>query len=577
MALSHATAGSVLCSMLEQLGVHVVFGIPGSETIGLFEDLRKSSIRTVLTVDERAAAFMANGYYRASGSIAAVVVISGPGFANTLTGLAEARHDSAGVLCIAVGTDRFPEKYFRLQVLDQQAIAAPIVKAAYRLEHADDLGRILGEAYLAATTGEPGPVLVETENGVLAQSAAQRSAPVVLESSRIPTDAQIGDIADRFSRAGRIVIFAGQGAAGAVSEIYSLATSLNCPVLTTGSGRGIIPENNPLSFYFDYSRGRGGETINHLIAQSDLVSAFGVKFSHNGTGGFRLKIPAEKLIHIDASQEVLGANYPADLLVQGDVPEVLQRLIRRITRQANRLPGWTPEELVSLRTRLAEEKDALVGAEPVPAGTGPGDMSTFFSILREALPDHACIVTDGGLHQTLTRNYFEVRAPRGMINPTDFQSMGFGIPAAIGAKLAAPKRPVVAVVGDGGFAMSAMELATAVREKIPLTVIVFNDGKLSSIRLMQYEHSGYEHAVDLHNPDFEQLARSLGVSYARWEDLAGPGRTDTLIGSDVRLLEVRLVDSPAILKTRVSGKTRDAARSILGPRITDRLKKWLGR
>ncbi|MFC1475744.1 thiamine pyrophosphate-dependent enzyme, partial [Candidatus Zixiibacteriota bacterium] len=188
-----------------------------------------------------------------------------------------------------------------------------------------------------------------------------------------------------------------------------------------------------------------------------------------------------------------------------------------------------------------------------------------------------CLITDCGLHQVLTRNYFEVRTPRGMISPTDYQSMGFGIPAAIGAKLAAPERPVVAVVGDGGFAMAAMELTTAVREKIPLTVIVFNDGKLGVIRLMQLKHTGHEFAVGVQNPNYEQLARSLGVSYARWDELTSPEGPDLLIGSDVKLLEVPLVDSPAIRKTRLSGRTRDAVRRVLGPQITRRLKKWLGR
>jgi acetolactate synthase-1/2/3 large subunit len=573
------TGNSLVCSLLEKLGVRVVFGMPGSETIGLFDALRKSALRTVLTVDERAAAFMANGYYRASGSIAAVVVISGPGFTNALTGLAEARHDSAGLICLAVGTDRFPEKQFRLQVLDQQAMAAAVVKRGYRVERPADLQRMLPEAYVEAVTAEPGPILVECTDGVLGQTALMPDETGMRSESlyHIPPDEDLDRIAEAVSRANRIVLYAGQGAAGAVSEVYSLATSLNCPVLTTGSGRGIIPENHPLSCYFDYSRGRGSETVNNIIRQCDLVLALGVKFSHNGTGGFRLKIPAEKLVHVDASAAVLGANYLAALTVQGDVPEVVRRLIKRIDRPAARPPGWTAVELASLREQIREEKDALVGAEPIPLGIGPGDMATFFDIFRQALPDNACVVTDCGLHQTLTRNYFEVRSPRGMICPTDFQSMGFGIPAAIGAKLAAPRRPVVAIVGDGGFAMSAMELATAVREKIPLTVVVFNDGKLGSIRLQQFERAGQEHAVDLHNPDFEQLARALGVSYARWDDLTSPGQTDSLLGSDVRLLEVRLIDSPAILKTRVSGRTRDAARSILGPRVTESLKKWLGR
>ncbi len=209
----------------------------------------------------------------------------------------------------------------------------------------------------------------------------------------------------------------------------------------------------------------------------------------------------------------------------------------------------------------------MAGGEPV---------ASFFAALAEILPDDVCIVTDCGLHQVLARKYLSIRRPRGLIVPTDFQSMGFGLPAAIGIKLTRPSTPVVAIVGDGGLAMTAMELGTAVRENIPLTVIVFSDGKLGMIRLYQLEKSGEEHAVDLHVPDYEQLANALGVSYCRWEDLIDEQKPEPS-SSTVRLIELRLTDSPAIQTLRRSGKRREAIRHLLGPRLTGRLKTWLRR
>jgi acetolactate synthase-1/2/3 large subunit len=578
MPSARVTGNAILCSLLEELGIRTVFGLPSSESIGLFEELRKSSLRTILAVDERAAAFMANGYYRAAGERAVVVASSGPGFTNTLTGLAEACHDSAALVCIVIGSDYCPERKFRLRVVDQPAMSVPVVKAVFQVDQPADLARTISEAYAVAVSGEPGPVLVETNNGVLAQRARfSRQELQHQAADSTPAEKPIGELADYLGPDRRVVLYAGQGAAGAANEIHRLAELLNCPVLTSGSGRAVIPENHPLSFYYDFSWGSGGETINRLIAQSDVVLALGIKFTHNGTGGFQLKIPADKLVHIDASSEVLGANYPAALTVQGDVPEILRLLVKRLDVKTVRPSAWEKKDLDTLHEQLAVEKTTAAGIEPLPVGGSARDMAAFFQILREALPDNVCLITDCGLHQVLTRNYFEVHTPRGMISPTDYQSMGFGLPAAIGAKLAAPKRPVVAVVGDGGFAMTAMELTTAVREKIPLTVIVFNDGNLGIVRLMQLKHTGHEFAVGVQNPNYEQLARSLGVSYARWDNLTGPGLPDILVGSEVKLLEVPLIDSPAIRKMRMSGRTRNVIRTVLGPQATARLKKWLGR
>jgi acetolactate synthase-1/2/3 large subunit len=205
----------------------------------------------------------------------------------------------------------------------------------------------------------------------------------------------------------------------------------------------------------------------------------------------------------------------------------------------------------------------------------PTTAGSFFAALRRILPRNGIVVTDSGLHQGLVRRHFDVLAPRGLILPSDLQSMGFGLPAAIGAKLASPERPVVVVLGDGGFAMSGMELLTAVREKIPLTVIVFNDGRLNLIRLQQFSNFGRSESVDILNPDFGAFAAAVGARYALVDGNA-EGVLRSAVGSThVTLVEVLVGDSPAIHLIRAKGFTRETARRVLGPGIVRWIKNRL--
>jgi acetolactate synthase-1/2/3 large subunit len=208
-------------------------------------------------------------------------------------------------------------------------------------------------------------------------------------------------------------------------------------------------------------------------------------------------------------------------------------------------------------------------------GAEPATAAAFFAALRRALPRDAIVVTDSGLHQSLVRRHFEVLSPRGLLLPSDFQSMGFGLPAAIGAKLAAPGRPVVAILGDGGFAMSGLELLTAVRERVPIVLIVFNDGQLNRIRLQQLAQFGRSEACEVLNPDFAVLAEALGIRYAPCD----AGIEDVLRRSVRRrgptLVEVRVGDSPRIHAMRAKGLARAAVQELLGPRVAVRLKRLL--
>jgi acetolactate synthase-1/2/3 large subunit len=338
-------------------------------------------------------------------------------------------------------------------------------------------------------------------------------------------------------------------------------------VVTTGSGRGALREDHRLALGFDGLRSDPA-ALNRLFSASDLVLAIGAKLGHNGTAGFGLKLPADRLVHIDASDEVLGANYPASLTLQADAREVLEALL------AGELPasGWGDDEI----RRWREEIRAPAWRNPEPRLSGL-EPARFFEELRSALPDDAVLVLDSGLHQILTRRHFEVLARNGLLFPSDLQSMGFCLPTAIGARLGDPSRPVVALLGDGGFSMSGMEILTAVREKVDLVVLLLVDGQLGQIRMQQLAEFGATHAVALENPDFEQFASAVGARYRLAEQAIGPAVREALGLGGVTLIEIPAADTWAIRRGAVVIRARERVRGLMGPRIVQLIKRLLGR
>lgn len=558
-----------ICAALEALGVDTVFGLPGTQNVPLYEALRTSRLRTILATHELGAAFMAAGYYRASGRVAALFTIPGPGFTYALTGLAEARHDSAALLHITGAPPPEGGRSFQLQALDQAAMAAPVVKRRFRIDREDETETVLREAYVTATSGEPGPVLVEVNPAVLTSpslnAATIRPLPEFLSPDAAAT------ILARLRTARRPLLFVGQGAVAGAYALRRLAEWLNAPVVTTLSGRGVLPEDHPLAMGIDLG-GPGIAALNDLIATADLVLALGCKFSHNGTGGFRLRIPADKLVHVDASPEVLGVNYPASLLIRADVPALLETLVTSLPAEAPSAATWVPSELAAARTEAAL-RVREGGPEPRIRDADVATPGELFRAVRAVLPRDAILVTDSGLHQSLARRHYPVLAPRGLLCPSDFQSMGFGIPAAIGAAIGAPRRRVVALVGDGGFAMAGLELLTAVRERLPVAVIVFNDGQLGLIREQQLREYGHSHAVSLDGFDIAAVAAAAGAQHVRMEGRAEDVLREALARDWPVVVEVAVGDSAGQHLAHARGYAKQAARDLLG----DRLRGWLKR
>lgn len=544
----------LLTATLERLGADHVFGLPGTQNLRLFEALRRSRLRTVVASHELAASFMAIGYARASGRPGILVTIPGPGFTYALTGLAEAWLDSVPLVHVVGYPATGPGRRFQLQALDQAAMAGPVVKAVVSAARAQDIPEALIRAYRCAAAGEPGPVLLEVATAALTGPAEALSVDALPEPSpEPPPPAGLAQLLGLVAAASRILIYAGQGAAGDPQALLQLAGALGATVVTTTSARGVVPEDHPQLFVCDGA----SACLNQLAVQADLVLALGVKFSHNGAHGFRLTLARERLVHVDASPDSLDGHYPARLALACDVPTLVRALLAACPGP-HRPPGWSAQELAAIRAQNARRKPL----EPAIPGCDPPTPAGFFAALRAALPRDAILVTDSGQHQSLARRYYPVLAPQGLIVPTNLQSMGFALPAAIGAKLAQPGRPVVALLGDGGLAMSGMELLSAANERIALPVIVFVDGHYGQVRLQQLGEHGRTHGTEVPGPDYARLAAAFGIGHQRLQpglDLAA-----LLQAAGPTLLEVPLRDSRSIRAYRLKAMARATLGDLAG-------------
>jgi len=533
----------------------------------LYEALRTRRLRSTSASDESAAAFMATGYAKASGRVGVLTTIPGPGFVYALAGVVEAQHDSVPLLWLTL-RPADDARAFQLQRIDQVAMAKPVVKRCMHVERADDLARAVREAYAEAVTGEPGPVLLEIASALL-------EADCTRSTTSVPAAAHLVEVAPLkalLMASTRPLIYAGQGAQGAADEVRRLAARLGAPVLCTSSGRGVLPDDDPLAFVRDFSTGLGN-TVPDLIDRADMVLALGCKFTHNGSAGGRLQLPANKLVRVDTSADVLAANYPAQLAIHARVEDVLAQLADADLARSS----WTEGELVGWRARLQSENSTPVPHEPVLRETTTSSVQEFFRALAEATAGRAIYTTDAGLHQVLTRRYAVATRPRGLLCPSDFQSMGFGLPGAIGAAFARPGTCVIACVGDGGLALSAGELLTAVREGIDLVVVVFNDGQLNLIRRQQVSRFGHESGVRLRSPNYEALAEAVGCSYLPVVGDVGSLARKVIATTGVRLVELRLADTASFHLQQLRSVVRERIRPLASPGVWQALKSLVAR
>ncbi len=516
---SQRTGAQILWEALQREGVEVVFGYPGGAIMPAYDALLESSIRHVLVRHEQGAAHMADGYARVSGKVGVAIATSGPGATNLVTGIATAMLDSVPLVCITgqvgsrlIGSDAFQE-------IDITGVTLPITKHNYLVTHVDDIARTIREAFYLARSGRPGPVLVDiTKDAQQAHTVPVWSdAPVRMRGYRPDHRAGIEDLsraAEMIDSAKRPVILAGHGIvkAAAGEQLRQFVDRTGIPVASTLLGLGGFPATDPLSLGM---MGMHGEAwVNHAIQEADLLIALGMRFDDRVTGKLDTYAVNARKIHCELDPAEINKNVRVDLPLVGDVRETLEALLPLVAER-DRAP-WL--------ARIAEFKGDAAVRDIV---TMPHDGRLFAAHVMHDLwritQGRALVVTDVGQHQMWEAQYYKHDHPRKLVTSGGLGTMGFALPAAIGAKLASPDDEVWVIAGDGGFQMTACELATIAQEGIKLHIAIINNGYLGMVRQwQQFFYDGRYSATPLKSPDFVKLAEAhdlAGVRVTSRDDL----------------------------------------------------------
>jgi acetolactate synthase-1/2/3 large subunit len=489
------TGGALVAASLEAAGADVAFGVPGIHALAIWEGLRTSPVRAVGLRTELSAGFAADGYARTSGRPAPLLLSTGPGALISLAALMEAA--SAHVPLVAIAS-QIPRdligagRGFLHELPDQKASFEPVIKWAARAETAGDIPRLVGEAWRRALTPPSGPVFLEIPVDVL---AGETDAPVgeldaTPLSPPLPPDEALAEAAALLSGAERPVVWAGSGVlrAAAWDELRLVAEKLGAPVATTYMGKGAFPEDDPLAL----GTALDEPALRELLGDADVLLAVGTELGAETTGQYALRLSG-RLIHVDADPARIGANYEALGLV-GDAKDVLGAL-------AERLPGPPredgPARVTALRQRVAEAR-------------GEPELGLLRTI-RDALPRDAVTAWDMTILAYWAAAHFAVYEPRSFHYPLGSGTLGYAWPAALGASLAAPGRPVLAVVGDGGFNYGIAELAAAGQHGLDAKLLLVDDGGYGILREYQRDQFGETTDVDLAEPDFRALVEAYGL------------------------------------------------------------------
>ena len=502
------TGAEIIWECLMREGVTHVFGYPGGAILPAYDAMWHYPIHHVLVRHEQGATHMADGYARAGGGVGVAIATSGPGATNMVTGIATAMLDSSPIVCITgqvgsklIGSDAFQE-------VDITGVTLPITKHNYLVTHAEDVARSIREAFHIARTGRPGPVLVDITKD--AQQASCEfdwdAAQPQLPGYRPPLRSHNGEYAkalELLNPAQRPLILAGHGVlmSGGMRQVKELAEKANIPVALTLLGLGAFPASHPLNLGM---MGMHGEAwVNHAIQEADLLIALGMRFDDRVTGNTKTYAPLAKKIHVEVDRAEINKNVKVDSALIGDLRDVLDEL----------LPGVRPAEHAEWLARIEELKgdSAVRDIQNLP-DDGHLYAAHVIHDLWRVTGGQALVVTDVGQHQMWEAQYYKHEHPRSLITSGGLGTMGFALPAAIGAKVARPDTEVWAVVGDGGFQMTMPELATLAQEKLDVKVAIINNGYLGMVRQWQeFFYGGRYAATPLLNPDFVQLAKAFGL------------------------------------------------------------------
>jgi acetolactate synthase-1/2/3 large subunit len=530
------TGAEILCESLTRLGVRHIFGYPGGAILPVYDALGKSKLHHILVRHEQGATHMADGYARASGGVGVAMATSGPGATNMVTGIATAMLDSSPVVCITgqvssklLGSDAFQE-------IDITGITMPITKHNVVVSRAEDVARTVREAFLIANSGRPGPVLVD-----ITKDAQQASTEFNWDAStpQLPPkrhrnnhdQAEFDRAVELLNSAKRPIILAGRGImlSGAMRVFEQFVRTGNFPVAMTLLGIGCFPAKDPMNLGM---MGMHGEAwVNHAIQESDLLVAVGMRFDDRVTGDLRTYAKGARKIHIEIDRAEINKNVPVDAALIGDAREVLEKLLPLLEKRER--SDW----LAHIRELKGDS--AVRDIQNLP-DSGHLYAAHVINDLWKETRGEAIVVTDVGQHQMWEAQYYHHDQPRTLITSGGLGTMGFALPAAIGAKFAKPDSEVWVVVGDGGFQMTMCELATIVQEKIKINIAIINNGYLGMVR--QWQEFFYDKryvATPLIAPDFAALANAFGI---RGERITSRGDVTPTIRSARESSETVLID-----------------------------------
>jgi len=511
------TGAKIMIECLKREGVEAIFGLPGGAILPTFDALYDSGLRFVLVRHEQGASHMADGYARATGKPGVCMVTSGPGATNLVTGIATAYMDSVSMVCItgqvattAIGSDAFQEA-------DTIGITRPVTKHSYLVKDVRDLARIVREAFYIASTGRRGPVLIDFPVDVSRAKTEFVYPKTVDIRGYKPTveghPKQIEKAAELILRSKRPVLYVGGGciASDAAEELTEFARKTGIPCTTTVHGLGSFPEDDPLSLRMLGMHGT--HYANYSVQGSDLLIAVGARFDDRVTGKVDLFAPKAKIIHIDIDPSSISKTIPVDVPIVGEVRHILRELTRLVKKLD--ISEWIQQ------IEVWKKKHPLKYDQ-----SGKAIRVQYVIDKIGELTDHKAVVTTGvGQHQMWAAQWYGFRRPRTMITSGGLGTMGYGFPAAVGAKIGQPDETVICIDGDGSFQMTMCELATAVYYKVPVKVLIMDNAHHGMVRQWQElfynrRYSGSE--LGPSNPDFVKIAQgfgALGIRVAEKEEV----------------------------------------------------------
>jgi acetolactate synthase-1/2/3 large subunit len=502
------TGAQILWECLEREGVRVVFGYPGGAILPVYDALKHSSIHHVLVRHEQGATHMADGYARASGQVGVAIATSGPGATNMVTGIATAMMDSTPIVCITGQVGSKLIGYDAFQETDITGVTLPITKHNYLVTSADEIARTVREAFYIAKSGRPGPVLID-----ITKDAQQASCELNWDAAEpqlpgyrpdlSPERAEYDEALELIHNAKRPVILAGHGImiSGAMKEVREFAEKSNVPVALTLLGLGAFPASHPLNLGM---MGMHGEAwVNHTIQEADLLIALGMRFDDRVTGNLKTYAPNAKKIHVEIDPSEINKNVKVDVALVGDLRGVLHEILPFVEHRDR------PEWIDSIR---ALKGDAAVRDIQNLPDNGHLYAAHVINDLWRETHGSSIVVTDVGQHQMWEAQYYHHEEPHSLITSGGLGTMGFALPAAIGAKFAKANSEVWVIVGDGGFQMTMSELATVAQEGVKVNIAIINNGYLGMVR--QWQEFFYERnyqATPLLSPDFAKIAEAYGI------------------------------------------------------------------